>query len=273
MTELIREQWEEPGYRIGDHTSSPMVRVDELLYTVNHYPAASTISPSDPVAYFRQMQRSYVDGRGYSIGYSWGYWPDGLEVELRGWDYRNAANDDPSDDENENLHSVAFLIVVPGLGDGGQPGTSAQRAAVQRRIADVHARVGRTLPNIVHGDLEPTQCAGAGVNHQTHTGQYLPSAPTPLPPVESEEDLMIVIRVKSGADYAAFRQTPAGVVSWIVDGNELTALERSGVEIADMSAEGFGNTVDYGRTLGGISTDVVRITGVSVDRWVGRAIA
>src|SRR5262245_17799680 len=158
---LERSAWEEPGWRIGEHTNSPPVNVPGLLDTVNHYPGSTQISPDDPVEYFRQMQRSYVTTRGYSVGYSWGYWPDGLEVELRGFDYRNAANDAPGRPGDENPVSVSLLLVVPGQGDAGQPATPAQIAAVRARLTTVHTRVGRALPNIVHGDLEPTQCAGA----------------------------------------------------------------------------------------------------------------
>lgn len=192
MTTLYREQWEEPGYRIADHTNSPPVNPAELRYTVNHYPAAKTIG-ADPVAWFRAAQRAWVIERGYSLGYGWGYWPDGREVEVRGWDYRNAANDVPDHPGDENRRSVAFLLVVPGLRDAGQPATPAQVAAVQRRLADVHARAGRPLPNLVHGDLERTACAGAGVNRQTALGLFLPPIPD-----EEDTDMKPVITTWAG---------------------------------------------------------------------------
>ena len=168
---------------------------------------------------------------------------------------------------------MALLLVVPGLGDAGPPATPAQFVAVQRRLADIHTRVGRPLPNIVHGDLEPTQCAGAGINHQTHTGLFLPVTPPTPQPEEDTEMVIITVGNWPKDNYAAFRQTASGVVSWIVDGNELAAWQRDGAEIAHLTKDAFGSTVDYGRTLGSISDEVTRITGVTRDRWLGRAVA
>jgi len=140
----------------------------------------------------------------------------------------------------------------------------------------VCGRAGRDLPNIVHGDLEPTGCAGAGVNHQTHTGQMIPNRPVPPPVIDEddEETDMIVIAVGNYPkdNYAAFAQTPAGVLRWIVSGWELSAWTADN-EVAVIPADLFGATVAYGRTLGGINAEVTAITGVSAETWAGRAIA
>jgi hypothetical protein len=185
VTQHPREAWEEAGYRIADHTGSPPVDPLELWYTVNHYPALLRLATSDPVAFFRAVQRGYVRDRGYSIGYSWGYWPDGSEWELRGMDYRNAANaaDDP-ERVDENRHSVSLFFVVVGQGAAGQPATGPQITAARRRLELVHEAAGRELPNIEHADLEPTQCAGAGISAQTAAGMFLPRPTTPPTPTQ-----------------------------------------------------------------------------------------
>jgi hypothetical protein len=278
MVTINREEWEEPGWTIAEHTGSGPVNPGELEFTVNHYPAANSISPNDPKGYARSLQRNYVNTRDYSVGYNWMYWRDGTEVELRGWDFRNAANDVPNDPggENENRISVALLFAVPGQGDAGQAATPEALAAAQARLSDVFARCGKTMPNIVHGDLEPTQCAGAGINHQTHTGQMLPTKPI-APPIiiEPEDDIdMIVIAVGNYPkdNYAAFAQTPAGVLRWIVTGWELEAWTAD-AEVAQIPADAFQATVAAGRTLGSISGEVTAITGVSSEQWMARAIA
>lgn len=206
MTDTVyREQWEEPGYRIREHTGAPPVDPTELRYTVNHYPGAKSIG-GDPVTWFRAAQRAWVIARGYSLGYGWGYWPDGTEIEVRGWDYRNAANDVPDHPGDENRQSVALLLVVPGLGDAGQPATPAQVAAVQRRLREVHDRCGRELPNLVHGDLETTECAGAGVNRQTALGLF-------LPPIPDEENTDMMIAIMRRADWRQHPDEPWIAVS------------------------------------------------------------
>lgn len=269
MTTLYREQWEEPGYRIGEWSTSPPVDPADLLYTVNHYPAASVIS-SDPVTWFRAQQRAAVRTRGYSLWYSWGYWPDGTEFEVRGWDYRNAANSVPSEPGDENRWSVSFLLVVPGLGDQGQPATDAQIEAVRWRLVDVYDRTGHIMPNIVHSDLEPTGCAGAGVNRQTHAGMFQPIPPAP--PTDPEEGDMILIRVDRGTEWAVFSETPGGVLRWIPNGREYEAWQQTGAPQATIPAGEFRTIVDYTRTAGGISDDVTRITGVTADKWAGRGV-
>lgn len=272
---LYREQWEEPGYRISEHTGSPPVDPARLLYTVNHYPAVTSITTLDPAAWFRAVQRGYVDDprRGYSLGYNWGYWTDGTEVEVRGWEYRNAANDVQGDPkgEDENRISLSFLIVVPGLGTGALPATHAQIEAVQARLADIHTVCGRPLPNIVHGDLEPTQCAGAGINAQTHAGLFLP--PDTIPPQPApEEPVPIILRVVNGNEWAAFTENDAGIIRWIPNGRELSAWQAAGAQEAIVPPAEFAVIVDYARTAGRINDAVTRITGITAEQWLKRSV-
>jgi hypothetical protein len=177
---IRRTQWEQAGYTIAEHTTSPPVDVTELDAVVIHYPAhAGPIGTGSFTTYTQNLQRSYVDHRGYSVGYSWLYWPDGTEVELRGYDYRNAANAVP-DDPRANRRTLALLVVV----DGQNPATAAQVAAIRARRHEINRRTGRRIPSTRHRDLEPTVCPGAGLADQQAAGLFEPD-----PDPESDDDM------------------------------------------------------------------------------------
>lgn len=166
---LPRSSWEERGWTVAEHTTSPAVKPHELSDVVLHYPGSTgPITTLDPRNYARGQQRAYVNSRGYSIGYSWCYWPDGTELELRGWDFRNAANAVPGDGGWTNRITLALQIIV-----GGQDrATAAQITSVRRRLRMIDERVGRPLGLTDHGVLEPTGCPGAGIREQRLAGLF-----------------------------------------------------------------------------------------------------
>lgn len=97
----------------------------------------------------------------------------------------------------------------------------------------------------------------------------------PLPePDAGEDEPMIVIAVGNYPhdNYACFTQTPAGIIRWIVTGWELEAWTMDN-PVAKIPPDHFQATVENGRTIGNINDEVVRITGVTKDRWNGRLIA
>lgn len=179
---ITRAQWEQPGYRVVDHSTSPPVDPTALTDVVIHYPGTTgPITTLDPVVWTQNLQRSYVDSRGYSVGYNFGYWADGTEIELRGWDFRNAANAVPGD-KGANLRTLSLLIIV-----GAQsPATGAQIDAVRARRAQINNRTGRNIGRLGHGDLEPTTCPGAGIAAQLTAGLF-----DPQPTIEGDPMYLI----------------------------------------------------------------------------------
>lgn len=181
---IRRTDWEQARYRVADHTTSPPVDVGALVDVVIHYPGTSgPITTLDPIVWTQNLQRSYVDGRGYSVGYNFGYWADGTEIELRGYDYRNAANA-VNGDPTANRRTLSLLVIV-----GGQnPATAAQLEAVRARRAEINARTGRDIGLKPHGALEPTQCPGTGIGDQITAGLFNPQ-PAPIPPPPGDDTM------------------------------------------------------------------------------------
>lgn len=182
---IARTEWEQAGYRVGDHTRSPLVDLAALDEIVIHYPGATgPISTLSPITYVQNLQRWSVNRpkpQNHSIGYSFGYWADGTEIELRGYDYRNAANAVPGDRGATNRRTLSLLVIV-GRQD---PATAAQIAAVRRRRQEINTRTGRLIPSTSHRDLEPTTCPGAGIAAQAAAGMFEPS---PIPNPQPKDD-------------------------------------------------------------------------------------
>lgn len=171
---ITRDRWEEPGYRVADHTTSPPVDFDALDTIVVHYPGGR-VTVTDPVHYVRAVQRSYVSVRRYSIGYNVGVWLDGTEIELRGDAFRNAGNAVAGDDGATNRRTLSIFVIV----DGQAPAAGVQVQTVRRIVDRVQRRVGRPLAVVGHGELEPTACPGAGISAQLTAGMFVVPYPNP----------------------------------------------------------------------------------------------
>lgn len=169
---LERSDWEEPGYTIAEHTSSPPVDWSIVTKIAIHYPGTNTIpAPSldNFKATLRATQRYYADHRNYSIGYNAVVW-DGMTAQVRGEEYRCAANG------NTELNRDAFAIQVhvAGQNDDGQPANPAEVDAVRRIIAWCQERAGRELDIVGHRDLKATGCPGGGLYAQVLDGTFRP---------------------------------------------------------------------------------------------------
>jgi hypothetical protein len=191
VTELLiepRRLWEVDGQRVGEHASSPPVELAVVDAVVSHYPALKGALRGGPFDLARAMQASYLRTRGYSVGYGWLTWPDGRVVELRGWRYRNAANAVPDDDGQTNRRTVSIVHALPGEvldrdGYAVDRLAGAQLESHWRLVEHVRAVTGRNVGQLVHSSLEPTRCAGAGVNGQLASGELEPNWPTePITP-------------------------------------------------------------------------------------------
>jgi hypothetical protein len=111
------------------------------------------------------MQRSYVTHRGYSLGYNVAVDQTGLSWEIRGTDFRPAAN------IHHNNHTFTIVVLV----DGQEPCNGLMVDTVRELVSWARLQAGKPLPVIGHRDLAATQCPGAGVYQQIETNQFEPT--------------------------------------------------------------------------------------------------
>lgn len=168
-----RTTWEQPGYTIGEHTNSPPVNWSNIDNIVLHYTADKKANP-DTAQYLANIQRSYVNGRGYSIGYSVAVDQTGLSWELRGTDYTPAAN--------KGFNNVTWVILC--LVDWQDPCNLAMIETVRRLVKFARTQIGRDVPVIGHRDLAATQCPGNGIYAQIEEKVFEPVNPEPSPEYE-----------------------------------------------------------------------------------------
>lgn len=202
-----RSAWEDPKLPVTGGSPFPFTALDTI---VPHYTADDNLIDGDPGEhanqlddYLRAIQASYERTRGYSIGYSFAIdWLGGI-WELRGFDWRPAANLD------HNHHTLPVLFLV----DGADHATA--EAWQTFRWLNAHARSRperrRTTKLFVigHGQLQkpnhPTGCPGIGIRLDIAAGlgddEYEPPKPPkpeppkptpepPLPPDTGEDDDM-----------------------------------------------------------------------------------
>lgn len=196
MTYLTRSDWEEPGYRIADHTNSPPVDWSMVTNVTIHYPGGGTYPAGDRVwaaNYVRSMQRSYVNSRGYSLGYNEVVTQSGIVVEARGAGTRCAANGTTE----ANVTSYAIQIAATGLGDDADPASPAAIAAVRERVAWAQRQAGRKLAITGHRQHKATSCPGEAIYRQVLNGVFDVPYPTDPTPPPSEDDMgMNVTRIR-----------------------------------------------------------------------------
>lgn len=164
-----KNAWEQAGYEIGLHTTSKPLRWDRVDSIVVHY-TADKHANRDTANYLRAMQRSYVNGRGYSLGYSCAIDQDGVCWEIRGTDYMPAAT------KGENSHTFAVLMLVDWQ-------DKANHRMVERMRQLVAAIRQHTQANITgHRDWAATRCPGDGISNQIDAADFEPRKPQPEPP-------------------------------------------------------------------------------------------
>ncbi|MFH2009706.1 MAG: hypothetical protein ABI333_24140, partial [bacterium] len=84
-----RTEWQDPAYPV---TSTSWMNINALQYITLHYIGGDGVNLSDIPQFLRNNQLDYVLNRGYSLGYNSAVSLDGDEWEIRGFDYRCAAN-------------------------------------------------------------------------------------------------------------------------------------------------------------------------------------
>ncbi len=179
-----RSSWQDPKVPVAGPAFIP-TRVDSAIV---HYTAADDLIDGDPgesaddlPAYLRAIQRDYVTSRGYSIGYNVAVDWLGGSWELRGTDFRCAAN------KGHNEHTFAILVLV----DGNDMATPQAAAEIRRIVGELEALCRRELAIVGHGQLTnpnaATACPGSGLRAQIALGEFSPRWSPPVvvpPPVE-----------------------------------------------------------------------------------------
>ena len=166
MNVISRTTWEEPGWTIGEHTDSGPQPWSRALYVVIHYTAA----PHTPEEYenvlqrLRSSQRSYVTNRGYSYGYNWQVDRMGRIWQIRGDEYKCAANGNST----TNSRGPAILCLV----NGAEPANQPMIDGVRQVIDHCERQAGRQLQIVGHRDVRATQCPGAGLYQQVQDGTF-----------------------------------------------------------------------------------------------------
>lgn len=169
MFDRPRSAWEQAGFTVDSHTNSRPIDWSRVDSIVIHYTAAKN-ADSDTARWLAQMQRSYVNGRGYSLGYSCAIDQTGVCWEIRGTDHIPAAT------KGENGHTFAILQLV----DWQNPANPAMIERTRRLVSDLRAHNQMTITG--HRDWGATRCPGDGVYHQIETGTFEPVSTPPTPP-------------------------------------------------------------------------------------------
>ncbi len=198
-----REDWQNPNQPV----KGPPIRLEKIELVPAHYTASKKI-PADVPAYLRQIQNDYTVNRGYSIGYSFGIDQTGTGWEIRGFDFRCAAN------LNMNDVTIAILCLV----DGAEAMNEAMIDTFQQIAGEVERRVGRDLLVVGHRDIGKTACPGNGVYGQVQAGILEPQpepepTPTPLPPTyhgNKDDDMIGLDLGEPGVDSWWTRMTWTG---------------------------------------------------------------
>ena len=163
MFDRSRAVWEAPGYSVGEHTNSGPVRWSRVQNIVIHY-TADKRAMSDTAQYLRNMQKSYVDRRGYSLGYSVAVDQSGVSWEIRGTDYIPAANVGYND-------STWVILALVDWQDECNP---QMVETIRGLVAWAREQTGEDTPVIGHRDLASTRCPGTGIYNQIRNGTFEP---------------------------------------------------------------------------------------------------
>lgn len=133
---------------------------------VIHYPGSSSTQPqsdSEMPQYLRNMQNYYVTSRGYSLGYNWVVCnATGSVWQVRGYDYRNAANSGGKVSGNHNSVSISIMVTCSNS-------DAVSAAAVDSVNGLIAERSSFTV--VPHSAVEWTECCGASLSGAIASGQ------------------------------------------------------------------------------------------------------
>jgi hypothetical protein len=163
--------WEPHGYPVTGNSPTP----DQWQYNTLHWPGAN-VNVNDPIGALQSMQISWVNSKGYSLGYNFAVFPDGSVYEIRGFHIRCAANGS----QEVNCPGIAILLAVPNVDT--EP-TDEMVISVQDLVAATRSQVPQSLIINGHRDVrpEPTQCPGEVIYGMICDDYFEPGESTPEP--------------------------------------------------------------------------------------------
>lgn len=188
-----RSVWQRPNRPI----SGPRQEPRDIRTAVAHHPGCSHCIPLDTLGipdWLRRNDDSWHQRQptGYSLGYLWAVDWLGGAWEIRGFDYRSAANLGRKVDGNANYWTAPIQFIVR----AGEPATHYAWATARAIWAEHARRAGRRDLGrpIDHSVLDPTDCAGAGIRHQLATGTG-----DPIHHLEEEDVITQLLRLSDGS--------------------------------------------------------------------------
>ncbi len=164
MFDRSRTVWEEPGFTVAEHTTSPPVNRSRITDVVVHYPGHDGVG-DDTARDLANSQRYYATNRGYSLGYNAVVDRAGVLWQVRGMDYQNAGNKGA----NPTTVSVQLRTNI------GEPASPAAITRVQRFVADVRRWADNPNIGVIgHRDVGSTACPGDAIYNQIEQGMFEP---------------------------------------------------------------------------------------------------
>jgi len=260
-----REVWQSPSQPVKG-PAFDWSKIDTLPL---HYTAADDLIDGDPgesaddlPGYLRAIQNHYLTKRGYSVGYNFAVdWLGGV-WEIRGFDYKCAAN------RGWNERAVAVLCLV----DGADPLTAEAVKSVRKILAETNRRAGRSLTVRPHSEIGSTACPGDGIRRQIKANEFTPwEAST----VQIIDPLVLVDTRNSGAVPPAMPfsvpipvDDVAGVVVHVENISKDTHADGGHLRIAGTEA-GVNDSPGYAHTeADGVNSDTAFVLTPKPEVWV-----
>lgn len=238
-----RTSWQDPAKPI----TGPLCIWSQIRAQIAHYTADDNLIDGDPgehatnlPAYLRQIQASYIASRGYSVGYWWAVDWLGGAWQLRGWEFKSAANLGRKVGSKANNWTAPILYLVD-----GSDRLTVEAARTGRAIGvEIERRAGRPIGRpLPHSAIDPTGCCGDGIRTDITAGLLdpgidirpeppppLPSpqlpAPQPTPPAPIlEDDMTVKLVIKDQRVPHAVWISDGVVKTWVNDGAVAAQLD------------------------------------------------
>ncbi|MFH1809695.1 MAG: N-acetylmuramoyl-L-alanine amidase [Pseudomonadota bacterium] len=164
-----RTEWQDPARPVS---STSLMSLGALRYITIHYAGVDGLNLSSIPQVLRNAQLDYTSNRGYSLGYNSAISPDGAEWEIRGFDYRCAANGEQA----TNIPSYAIQMLLPNT---WSVPSQSQIDGVRQLVAKIRATAAAAgnsdfLEINGHRDLKATACPGDVIYNMIQNGSFEP---------------------------------------------------------------------------------------------------
>jgi N-acetylmuramoyl-L-alanine amidase len=236
-----RTDWVDPKVPV----TGPVFNTNAVTHVAIHYTAAPTVS-RNTAQYLRSINSDYTSNRGYSIGYNAAVDQDGVTWELRGFDFRCAAN------KEANNYTFAILCLV----DGANPANEKMIEGVKRIVNLVKVRCKDSII-VGHRDLGSTACPGAGLYNQIKNGVFNPLN------IDVEGPTMIQIDYAPGTPQWVACVYTGTQLAWVRNGHAAKVLQDAKVPKVSVNRDGFLGLIQSSQT----TTDAPPMDSILTSAW------